>query len=114
MIKVKRIYEPWETEDGFRILVDRLWPRGVSKERAKVDLWERDIAPSPELREWYKHDPGKWEEFQKLYREELKGKGDLLNKIKELEREKGTVTLLFASRDEIRNSAQILLQVLRE
>ncbi len=112
MIKVKRIYEPWEAEDGFRILVDRLWPRGMSKERAKVDLWEREIAPSPQLREWYKHDLSKWEEFQKLYQEELKGKWDLLNKIKELEREKGRVTLLFSAKDEIHNSAQVLLKVL--
>jgi len=112
MIKVKRIYEPWEAEDGFRILVDRLWPRGMSKERAKVDLWEREIAPSPQLREWYKHDLSKWEEFQKLYQEELKGKWDLLDKIKELEREKGRVTLLFSAKDEIHNSAQVLLKVL--
>jgi len=112
MIKVKRIYEPWEAKDGFRILVDRLWPRGMSKERAKVDLWERDIAPSPRLKEWYKHDLRKWEEFQKLYQEELKGKGDLLNKIRELEREKGRITLLFSAKDEIHNSAQVLLKVL--
>lgn len=114
MIKMKRIYDPWEAEDGFRILVERLWPRGMSKEKARVDLWEKEIAPSFELRVWYNHDPEKWEDFQRLYREELKGKGDLLNKIKELEREKGNVTLLFASKDAVHASVQVLLQVLKE
>jgi len=70
-IKLKRVYEKAEKSDGFRILVDRLWPRGISKENAKIDLWLKDIAPSDELRKWFGHNPSKWNEFQRLYKEEL-------------------------------------------
>lgn len=76
MIKLKRIYEPYDKKDGYRVLVDRLWPRGISKERAHLDLWFEDIAPSTVLRKWYNHDPKKWMEFKKKYRVELKKNKD--------------------------------------
>ncbi|MGI0072892.1 MAG: DUF488 domain-containing protein [Nitrosotalea sp.] len=108
MIKIKRIYEDYSSKDGFRILVDRLWPRGVSKEKAQVDLWLKDIGPSDRLRKWFGHDPEKWIDFKKKYREELKKKKLLLNKIKEIEKEKTTVTLVYAAKDEEHNNAVIL------
>lgn len=107
MIRVKRVYEPPSAEDGTRILVDRLWPRGLSKERARVDLWLKDLAPSNELRKWYGHDPARWEEFRRRYRRELSGKEDLMSTIRERERA-GTVTLLFGSREESLNNAVAL------
>ena len=113
MIKVKRVYDSPEPSDGFRILVDRLWPRGLSKEQAKVDLWLREVAPSDELRKWFAHDPSKWGDFQKRYTEELKTKGELLHKIWESERGKGTVTLLYSTRDETHNNAVALGNMLR-
>src|SRR5579885_181542 len=82
MIRLKRDYEPPAAEDGLRILVERLWPRGVSKQRAALDLWLRDIAPSPELREWYSHDPAKWPQFRRRYSAELRHHGDLVALLK--------------------------------
>ena len=79
-IKIKRVYEKYDVNDGFRILVDRLWPRGLSKEEAKIDLWMKEIAPSDNLRKWFAHDPKKWEEFMKKYEEELR-KNENLNKL---------------------------------
>lgn len=114
VIKLKRVYEPPSPEDGFRILVDRLWPRGLSKERAQVDLWMRDIAPSSELRKWFGHEPAKWEGFGERYREELGGHEDLLDQLRDLERREGTLTLLFGARDEVHNEAQVIEQVLLE
>ncbi len=114
MIKAKRIYDPPAKEDGFRILVDRLWPRGISKNEAKVDLWLREIAPSDGLRKWFSHDPEKWEEFKYRYESELRNKQELLNKIKQLEREKGIITLLYSARDEKHNNAIVLIEVLRK
>ncbi len=105
---IKRIYEKTEKMDGYRILVDRLWPRGLSKDKAKVDLWLKEIAPSNELRKWFSHDPKKWEEFKKEYEKELKNKENLLNKIKEIEREKGIITLLYSAKDKSHNNAVIL------
>lgn len=107
MIKLKRAYEPASKSDGERILVERLWPRGLTKERAKIDLWLKDISPSPELRTWYKHDPAKWTEFQKRYRRELAQKKDSLRLLKEKSSKK-TVTFVYAARDEEHNSALIL------
>jgi len=96
MIKIKRAYQPPEKEDGFRILVDRLWSRGVSKDKAKLDLWLKEVAPSNELRKWFGHDPEKWLEFQKGTVQNLKNKKSFLSKIKDLEKEKGTShTYLF-------------------
>ncbi len=112
MIKVKRIYDREEKEDGFRILVDRLWPRGISKQRAKVDLWLKDIAPTKELRKWFSHDPTKWEEFKKRYYSELESKVELLEAIREAERKYGTVTLLFGTAETRYNNATALLEYL--
>lgn len=102
-----------EPSDGFRVLVDRLWPRGLSKEKAKVDLWLREVAPSDELRKWFAHDPGKWDDFQKKYTEELRMKEELLNKIRQSESGKGTVTLLYSAKDEKHNNAVALGTILR-
>jgi uncharacterized protein YeaO (DUF488 family) len=107
VIRLKRIYQPPAKEDGFRILVERLWPRGVSKERARVDLWLKDVAPSPELRTWYGHDPSKWGEFQERYRAELQRNPEL-ERMRQLIEEKKEVTFVYAARDETRNSALVL------
>ena len=106
-IQIKRVYDDYSKEDGFRVLVDRLWPRGVSKERAKVGLWLKSIAPSTELRQWFDHDPEKWEEFQKRYHAELK---DLKEEVEALRKhaKKQTVTLLFAAKDPKINHALAL------
>jgi uncharacterized protein YeaO (DUF488 family) len=114
MIKTKRIYESPAEEDGFRILVDRLWPRGVQKEKAKIDLWLKEIAPSDELRKWFSHDPEKWEEFKKKYAKELATKQELLNEIRQTEKEKGTVTLLYSARDTEHNNAVALKIILEK
>lgn len=113
MIKIKRIYEKPSPSDGFRVLVDRLWPRGMSKDEAKVDLWLKEIAPSDKLRKWFGHDPKKWDEFQKRYFVELEGKKELVEKIRELEREHRIVTLLYGARDEKHNNAVALYNLLK-
>ena len=107
MIRLKRAYEAPAKQDGLRILVERLWPRGVSKEKAAVDLWLKDLAPSTELRKWYGHDPEKWDEFRKRYRAELAKVGDLLVLLKHRTTE-GPVTFVYAAHDEERNSAVVL------
>ena len=111
-LAIKRVYLEPEPTDGFRILVDRLWPRGLSKQQAKVDLWLKDIAPSTELRKWFQHDPEKWAEFQKRYKQELKSKGEQLDMIKE-KLHQGPVTLLYGARDEEHNEAVVLLSILK-
>ncbi len=111
MFKIKRVYEPAEATDGKRILVDRLWPRGLSKERAKVDEWLREVSPSAELRKWFGHDPAKWDEFRRRYAAELKGKEDVLDGLRAVAR-KGTVTLLYGAKDEEHNQAVALLGIL--
>jgi uncharacterized protein YeaO (DUF488 family) len=108
MIRIKRIYEQAAEEDGFRILVDRLWPRGIKKEKAKIDLWLKDVAPSGELRKWFSHDLEKWEEFKKKYSKELSAKQELLKEIRRIEKEKGTVTFLYSARDVEHNNAVAL------
>lgn len=113
MIKIKRIYEKPSKVDGFRILVDRLWVRGLIKEEAKIDLWLKEIAPSNELRKWFNHDPKKWDSFKEKYKKELKGKEEFLEQIKKLEKEKGTITLLFSSKEEKYNNAVALVINLR-
>ncbi len=113
MITIKRVYEPASKADGFRILVDRLWPRGLTKERAKVDLWLKEVAPSDALRKWFGHDADKWKQFEKKYLAELKGKKQLLRELKRSEREHGTVTLLYGRNDPVQNQAVILLRVLK-
>jgi uncharacterized protein YeaO (DUF488 family) len=111
MIRVKRVYESPSGDDGERILVDRLWPRGVSKERARVDLWLKEVAPSTGLREWYGHDPDRWEEFRRRYRAELSGKPDLVRTLEE-RAARGTITLVYGSREEMRNNAVALKMIL--
>ena len=107
MIKIKRIYVPAAEDDGFRILVDRLWPRGLTKEKAKVDLWLKEIAPSDQLRKWYAHDPKKWAEFKKKYSNELDQKRDPNDQIIKKTKE-GDLTLLFSSKEEKLNNAVAL------
>ena len=113
MIKTKRIYAEPEKSDGFRILVDRLWPRGLNKDKAKVDLWLKEIAPGNELREWFSHDIKKWPEFQGRYRQELKNKIDFIEKIKQQERKNETLTLLFSAKDISHNNAVVLEKYLK-
>jgi uncharacterized protein YeaO (DUF488 family) len=108
MYKLKRIYEASEASDGYRILVDRIWPRGVSKEKARIDLWMKEIAPSDALRKWFGHDPERWEEFQRRYREELQKEIGLTSHLKQLEKQHGTLTLVFSARDEHHNQAVAL------
>ncbi len=107
MIRLKRAYEAASEYDGLRILVERLWPRGVTKERAAIDLWLKDVAPSTELRKWYGHDPERWPEFQNRYRAALKDPGDLLVLLRFLTQER-TVTFVYAASDEEHNSAIVL------
>ncbi len=107
MIKLKRVYEAPSEDDGLRILVERLWPRGISKEKAKVDQWMKEIAPSHELRKWFQHDPEKWEEFQERYRKELDHNQELVKELKQKVRGK-TITFVYAASDEERNSALLL------
>jgi len=106
-VKVKRIYEAPDPSDGTRVLVDRLWARGLTKEKAALDLWLKDIAPSTELRKWFSHDPAKWEEFQKRYRAELETNDEAVARLRE-ELRKGPVTLLYAARDQEHNEALVL------
>jgi uncharacterized protein YeaO (DUF488 family) len=113
MIVTKRVYEPADKEDGCRILVDRLWPRGMTKEKARVDLWLKEIAPSDELRKWFSHDPAKWEEFKKRYKKELETKQDLIQEVEQAEKKTGTVTLLYSSKETANNNA-IALKIIIE
>ncbi len=110
-IKIKRIYDPLHEKDGFRILVDRLWPRGIKKENAQVDHWMKTVAPSTELRKWFAHDPAKWKSFQKKYKEELK-KTDALEELKSYSKKYKKITLLYAAKDEQHNHAVVLQQLL--
>lgn len=110
-IAVKRVYEPKADKDGRRILVDRLWPRGLSKEKAEVDLWLKEIAPSPELRKWFGHDPAKWSEFRRRYRAELDSNGEAVQSLKQAVG-KGPATLLYGARDERHNHALVLRDML--
>jgi uncharacterized protein YeaO (DUF488 family) len=113
MIKLKRAYEKPAMDDGARILVERLWPRGLSKLQAKVDLWLKDVAPSAELRKWFGHDPDKWDEFRRRYQKELRDKVDLITLLKS-KAKGGTITLIYAARDEERNGALVLKRFLQE
>ena len=110
-IQLKRAYESPAAADGLRILVDRLWPRGLTKAEAAVDRWMRDLAPSTELRRWFGHDPSRWDEFRQEYARELSARGDLLEEVRSLAR-RGRVTLLFGARDETHNDAVALREVL--
>ncbi|MEX0609339.1 MAG: DUF488 domain-containing protein [Balneolaceae bacterium] len=107
MLRTKRVYEEPEESDGYRILTERLWPRGVSKERAKVDQWLKSISPSNDLRKWFNHDPDKWEEFKDRYRKELYG-SEAVSELLEIIQQNENVTLVFASKDEEHNSTMVL------
>lgn len=109
-ISLKRIYEPPAKTDGVRVLVDRLWPRGLTKIEAKIDLWLKDVAPSTELRKWFGHAPEKWPEFQKKYRAELKD-NPALSELKALSRQ-GDITLVYAAKDQLHNDAVVLKRIL--
>ncbi len=111
MIQVKRVYEKPSRKDGVRILVDRLWPRGLTKERAAVNLWLKDVAPSTELRKWFGHDPARWREFQTRYRKELRQNKDPLELL-ETTSKGHTVTLVYGARDEEHNEALVLKKIL--
>jgi uncharacterized protein YeaO (DUF488 family) len=111
LLRTKRIYDDSSEDDGFRILVDRLWPRGMSNEKAKVDLWLKDIAPSDELRKWFAHDEKKWDEFKHSYFEELAQKAKLVSLIMEKSRQ-GNVTLLYGAKNEGLNNAVALKEYL--
>ncbi|MBB4091741.1 DUF488 domain-containing protein [Ochrobactrum pecoris] len=108
-IELKRIYEAPSPDDGYRVLVDRVWPRGMTKEKADIDLWAKDIAPSTDLRKWFGHDPTKWNDFQKKYREELEGsKPALKDLIAHAKARGGRLTLLYGAKDEEHNQAVVL------
>jgi len=110
-IRLKRIYDDPSKHDGTRILVERLWPRGVKKEDAKIDQWLKDVAPSKELRKWYGHDPAKWEAFREKYRDELKAKPEAVAQLKDGAADDRT-TFVFAAKDEAHNSAVVLKEAL--
>ncbi|MBU5613741.1 DUF488 domain-containing protein [Geomonas azotofigens] len=111
MVRLKRIYDEPAASDGLRILVDRLWPRGLSKEKARLDRWEKELAPSDELRRWFGHEPEKWREFRDRYRQELAGQESLLKELAGVAA-RGTLTLLYAARDEEHNNAVVLKEIL--
>jgi uncharacterized protein YeaO (DUF488 family) len=113
VIRLKRVYEAAEPHDGFRVLVDRLWPRGVRKDEAAVDLWLKDVAPSDELRRWFGHDPSRWKEFCRRYRAELRRQPDALAQLRD-KASVGTTTLLYAARDAEHNNAMALKNILQE
>lgn len=110
-IHIKRVYIKPEKEDGIRILVDRLWPRGLTKEKANVDIWLKELAPSTELRKWFGHDLAKWKDFQKKYKQELKKNKQQISLLKE-ELKKGTVTLVYCAKDEEHNEAVVLKEII--
>ena len=110
-VAIKRVYDAPEKADGFRVLVDRIWPRGVSKEKAAVDLWMKEIGPSTGLRKWFGHDPARWDEFRKRYRDELAAKRDLLDELR-ARAEKGRLTLVYSAKDEAHNQAVVIRDML--
>ncbi|HEY6457222.1 MAG TPA: DUF488 domain-containing protein [Steroidobacteraceae bacterium] len=112
-IQIKRIYDPARGTDGARVLVDRLWPRGVSKERAKLTLWLKEVAPTPRLRKWFDHDPARWEEFHRRYRIELAANEVAVARVRDLLK-RGPVTLLYGAHDIEHNHALVLAAFMRE
>jgi uncharacterized protein YeaO (DUF488 family) len=114
MFVAKRVYDPPAKDDGYRVLVDRLWPRGLTKSNSHVDLWLKEVAPSTALRKWFGHEPEKWPEFQRRYRTELKNAKDALANLRKLEREHKKVSLLYGAKSKERNQAVALLKVLQK
>jgi uncharacterized protein YeaO (DUF488 family) len=113
MIGIKRIYDPLSRDDGRRVLVDRIWPRGIKKGQAEIAEWLKELAPTTELRKWFAHDPAKWEEFRARYVEELAGREDLLEKLRR-EAKEGMLTLVYAARDTEHNNAVVLKELLEK
>lgn len=111
-VEIKRIYDQPDPDDGYRVLIDHVWPRGVSKERAHLDEWARELAPSDELRRWFDHVPERFEEFRRRYRRELESQTEPLEALRE-RASKGRVTILFAARDQEHNNAAVLAELLR-
>jgi uncharacterized protein YeaO (DUF488 family) len=111
-VRLKRAYDPAASADGYRVLIDRLWPRGVSRERAKLDDWEKELPPSMELRQWFGHDPRRFEEFRRRYIEELRGRRPRLMALRRRARD-GTLTLVYSAQDTEHNDAVVLAEVLR-
>jgi uncharacterized protein YeaO (DUF488 family) len=112
MLRLKRAYEAKAPSDGRRILIDRLWPRGLSKSRVGIDEWIKEVAPSTELRQWFGHDPKKWPEFRRRYKQELRAQSEHVDRLARLAR-RGRVTLVFGARDEAHNDAVVLAEVIR-
>jgi uncharacterized protein YeaO (DUF488 family) len=113
-IHLKRAYDQVSPDDGYRILVERLWPRGLTKEKADVDLWLKEIAPSPELRKWFGHDPQKWQEFSRRYRAELEENTEAVSQLRQILKKEDNVTFVYAARDTQHNSALLLKDYLEE
>jgi uncharacterized protein YeaO (DUF488 family) len=111
-VRIKRAYDPATSSDGYRVLIDRLWPRGVSRERANLDAWEKELAPSTQLRGWFRHQPGRFDEFRRRYVDELRSQRPALTALRRRARN-GTVTLVYAASDEEHNDAVVLAEVLR-
>lgn len=112
MVHIKRVYEAAATSDGYRVLVDRLWPRGLTKEKADVDLWLKEAAPSTELRAWFGHQPERFAEFSRRYREELSQRPEVLDQLSALESEHGLITLVYGAHDDEHNQAVVLADAL--
>ena len=112
MIKIKRVYEKPDPSDGYRILVDRLWPRGMTKEKAAIDLWFKEIAPSDELRKWFHHEVSNWDQFRLKYEKELRENQPVLDELKAIVKKEKTVTLLYGAKDEKRNQAVVIKSLL--
>lgn len=112
-VKIKRVYEPPDSADGVRVLVDRLWPRGLTKEKASIDLWLKDLAPSVELRKWFDHDPAKWEEFRQRYLGEIRENKEQTRLLSQA-LEKGPVTLVYGAKDMEHNDAVVLQEFVRD
>ncbi|MCE5263823.1 MAG: DUF488 domain-containing protein [Deltaproteobacteria bacterium] len=112
MVKIKRVYDPESNSDGKRVLIDRLWPRGIKKEELRIDEWLKEIAPSDELRRWFAHDPAKWAEFKERYRRELREKAALIDSLTR-QAKHGTLTLLYSAKDEKHNNAVALQEMIQ-
>ena len=110
-IRLKRAYEPPGPDDGIRILIDRLWPRGIKKAEAAIDEWLKEIAPSTNLRKWFGHDPARWQEFRRRYKTEIRQNPDEFDRLQELAR-RGRITLVFSAHDEAHNDAVVLKEML--
>jgi uncharacterized protein YeaO (DUF488 family) len=112
-VRTKRIYDPPEDTDGYRVLIDHIWPRGVSRERAKLDEWAKELAPSNELRKWFDHDPARFAEFRSRYRDELTAQSERFGELRR-QATSGPLTILYAARDQKHNNAGVVCELLRD